>query len=296
MTRHSNSHGALPARRSLIPSAIAVAAACVAATACSAPEREPGFDRMEFANQPELDDGVVESAVEVIQGRVRPRPAGSPKAQKEALVVLPAPRCANQSDREGPSLSVGGVTSGALESPCRITSAGPGYISTNKNGYGTDETVALLQWAAGQMAAQFPGSPPLVIGAISKAEGGFYPPHKSHQSGRDVDIGFPRTDHGAKQFQPTDASTLDTERLWSLLDAWLASGRLGFVFMDYDLQAALYQDLLDHGFSERQLAPIFQYPAPKSAPQGLIRHAAGHADHLHVRFRCPETDKPGCVD
>ncbi len=263
---------------------------------CSTPRREPGFDRMEFANQPELDDGVVDSAVEVIQGRIRPRAAGGQAGQKELLLALPAPRCANQGERDGPSLSVGGVTSGSLESPCRIAAAGPGYVSTNKNGYGTDETVALLQWGAAQMAEQFPGSPPLVIGAISKPEGGFYPPHKSHQSGRDVDLGYPRTDRGARQFLPTDASTLDTERLWTLLDAWLASGRLGFVFMDYDLQAVLYQDLLDHGYSERQLEPIFQYPAAKSTPQGLIRHAAGHADHLHVRFRCPETDRPGCVD
>lgn len=264
--------------------------------ACGAAEREPGFDRMEFANQPELDDGVVDSAVEVINGRVRPRPTGSAKVPKESLLTLPAPRCANQNEREGPSMSVGGVTSGSLESPCRIAASGPGYVSTNKNGFGTEETIALLQWAAALMAEQFPGSPPLVIGAISKAEGGLYPPHKSHQSGRDVDLGYPRTDRAARQFLPTDSSTLDTERLWSLLDAWLASGRLGFVFMDYDLQAVLYQDLLDHGYSERQLSPIFQYPAAKSAPQGLIRHAAGHADHLHVRFRCPETDRPSCVE
>lgn len=264
---------------------------------CSGPERRSGFDRMEFADPSEMDDGVVDSAVVVIgTPRPRPRPQGGKARLPEPELSLPAPRCANQAERNGPSMSVGSVTSGSLESPCRIAASGPGYVSTNKNGYGTDETVALLQWAALQMAQQFPGSSPLVIGALSKPEGGFYPPHKSHQSGRDVDLGYPRVDKGARQFLPTDASSVDTERLWALLDAWLASGRLGFVFMDYDLQAVLYQDLLDGGYSEAQLEPLFQYPAPRSAPKGLIRHAAGHADHLHVRFRCPDSDRPNCVD
>lgn len=264
---------------------------------CGSPQQRGGFDRMEFAEAQELDDGVVDSAVVVIgPARPRPRPQGGKARLPEPELTLPAPRCANQAERNGPSMSVGSVTAGSLESPCRIAASGPGYVSTNKNGYGTDETVALLQWAALQMAQQFPGSPPLVIGAISKPEGGYYPPHKSHQSGRDVDLGYPRVDKGARQFLPTDAGSVDTERLWALLDAWLASGRLAFVFMDYDLQAVLYQDLLDGGYSEAQLDALFQYPAPRSTAKGLIRHAAGHADHLHVRFRCPESDRPNCVD
>ena len=270
--------------------------------ACSGPDRRgDGIDRMEFADDEALDDGVADSALEPIpriRVPLRPKTSG-PRNQRPVLsdVTLPAPRCANQADRNGPARSVGQVTSGALESGCRIAASGPGYQSTNKNGYGTDETIALLQWAAAQMAQQFPGSPPLVIGAIAKESGGLYPPHKSHQSGRDVDIGYPRSDRKLqKQFVPTDSGTIDNERLWALLEAWLATGKLGFVFMDYDLQAALYQDLLDVGYSEPQLDPIFQYPAGPTVARGLIRHATGHADHFHVRFRCPDSDRPGCVD
>lgn len=269
---------------------------------CGGPDRgDDRIDRMEFAEDEALDDGVADTAMESIP---RIRVPSRPKARNQALarpqwtdVSLPAPRCANQADRDGPSRSLGQVTGGSLHSPCRIAALGPGYLSSNKNGFGTDETIALLQWAAAQMAAQFPGKSPLVIGAISKSDGGHYPPHKSHQSGRDVDIGYPRSDNDVlKTFAKTTSGTLDTERLWSLLEALLASGRMSFVFMDYDLQAALVQDLRDVGYSDAQLAPLFQYPAGPNVPKGLVRHASGHADHFHVRFRCPDSDKPDCVE
>ncbi len=274
----------------------------VVAFGCSSPDRrDDGLDRMEFADDEALDDDVADSALEPIpriRVPLRPKSSGSRQQRPVATeVTLPAPRCANQAERNGPARSVGQVTDGALESGCRIASSGPGYHSTNKNGYGTDETIALLQWAAAQMSQQFPSSPPLVIGAIAKESGGFYPPHKSHQSGRDVDIGYPRTDRKLqRQFVPTDSGSIDNERLWALLEAWLATGRLGFVFMDYQLQAALYHDLLDVGYTEAQLDPIFQYPAGPAVPRGLIRHASGHADHFHLRFRCPDGDRPACID
>lgn len=285
-------------RRSIDAAALLTVAAWLG---CSAPERDDGIDRMVFADDEALEDGVADSALEPIPRirvplRPKARTGGIARPQLSDF-ALPAPRCANQADRNGPSRSLGQVTSGSLHSPCRIAQNGAGYVSTNKNGFATDETVALLQWAAAQMAAQFPGSPPLVIGALSKQDGGHYPPHKSHQSGRDADIGYPRTERTApRQFLPTTSATLDAERLWTVLEALLASGKLGFVFMDYELQAALYQGLLDVGYSEAQLQPVFQYPAGPGVPTGLVRHASGHADHFHVRFRCPDSDKPDCVE
>lgn len=275
-------------------------AVCISLS-CSAPERDGGIDRMEFADDEALEDGVADSALEPIPRirvplRPKSRPGGLNRPQLGDF-ALPAPRCANQAERDGPSRSLGQVTGGSLHSPCRIAASGPGYVSTNKNGFATDETVALLQWASAQMAAQFPGSPPLVIGALSKVDGGYYPPHKSHQSGRDADIGYPRTERATpKQFLLTTSGNLDAERLWTVLEALLATGKLGFVFMDYDLQAALYQGLVDVGYTEAQLGPVFQYPAGPTVPRGLVRHAAGHADHFHVRFRCPDSDKPDCVE
>jgi penicillin-insensitive murein endopeptidase len=256
---------------------------------------------MDFGDDRPLDDGIADSALEPIRMPARPRhpPDGSRPHSRQPLpdFALPAARCANADGRPAQSRSLGQVTSGTLENPCQLPSSNPGVIAVSKNAYGTDETIALLQWAGAQMAQQFPASSPLVVGGIAKPEGGFYPPHKSHQSGRDVDIGYPRTDRGGlRRFELTQPGNLDTERLWSVLEAWLASGKLTFVFMDYELQAVLYQDLLEVGYSETQLEPLFQYPSGPTVPRGLIRHASGHADHFHVRFRCPQADKPQCID
>ncbi len=271
------------------------------AQGCSGADlRDRGFDRMEFVDDSAVeggDDGIADSALEPIarvRVPVRPRNVGRnglPDAN------LPAAQCANASGRDGPAHSLGAVTSGSLDNACQLPVSGPGYRSTNKNGFGTDETIALLQRAGQQLNQQFQGTTPLIIGGISKPEGGFYPPHKSHQSGRDVDIGYPLTIRGgAKHFVPTDSGNIDTERLWAVLEALLTTGKLSFVFMDYELQSLLYDDLLAVGYREEQLEPLFQYPAGPAVPRGLIRHAAGHADHFHVRFRCPDGDKPMCQD
>lgn len=279
----------------------AVGCAVAGGLGCGGAERDGGWDRMEFAEE-SAEDGVADSALEPI-GRVRVpvRPKNRPARAASGLgspdAALPPPRCSNDSERTGPSRSTGQVTAGGLENGCRMAPSGPGFVAVNRNSWGTDETISLLQLAARQQAQEFPGSPPLVIGAISKQDGGNYPPHKSHQSGRDVDIGYPHTGRvQPRQFMATDAGNIDTERLWSVLESWLSTGRLSFVFMDYDLQAVLYQDLQAVGYSEAQLDPIFQYPAGPAVARGLVRHAAGHADHFHVRFRCPDSDKPVCQD
>ncbi len=258
-------------------------------------KRKP-VDRMVFHDAPE------ENAYERIplppqRVRVQARPnsatvgnvAGAPTFQ------MPTPVC--QPPKDQPSKSIGPPTDGQLVDACRIPCQGPGYIAVSPNAFGTDNTVALLQLAAAQVNQQFQGVPSVVVGAISAENGGFLKPHKSHQSGRDVDIAYLRTTKGQpKRFEPTDASNLDTERTWAFLEALLSTGEVGWVFMDYEIQALLYEALLDNGWTEQGLAPIFQYPAGANVARGVIRHATGHADHFHVRFRCPERDKPECVD
>ncbi len=284
--------------RLLLHAALVAVVASLAACSDAAPQRKKRrpVDRMVFR------DGPDENAFERIplppqRVRVQARShsttvgnvAGTPNFQ------MPVAICQPQKDQ--PSRSIGPTTDGQLVDGCRIPSTGLGYIAVNGNAYGTDSTVALLEMAAAQTIRQFQGAPAVVIGAISADGGGFLKPHKSHQSGRDVDIAYLRTTKGQpKRFELTDSSNLDAERTWSFLEALLSTGEVGLVFMDYEIQALLYDALLDNGWTEQSLSPIFQYPAGASVPRGVIRHATGHADHFHVRFRCPEGDKPDCVD
>lgn len=268
--------------------------------ACSdqAPQRKKRrpVDRMVFRDEP--DENAFEKIplppqrVRVQRGRHVAVVGGT---QSAANFAMPAPICLPPKDQ--PSRSIGPTTDGQLIDACKIPSVGPGYMAVSPNAYGTDTTVALLQLAANQVKQQFPQTPSVVIGAISAPTGGFLKPHKSHQSGRDVDIAYLRTIQAQpKRFELTDSSNLDAERTWAFLETLLTSGEVGLIFMDYEIQALLYEALLDNGWTEQGLQPLFQYPAGPNVPRGVIRHAIGHADHFHVRFRCPEADKPECVD
>lgn len=279
---------------------VLLASVTVAATACSdaAPQRKKRrpVDRMVFRDAPE------ENAYERIplppqRVRVQARAHTTTVGNVAGTAPFQMPQVVCQNEKDGPSRSIGPTTDGQLVNGCRIPPQGQGYIAVSPNAYGTDNTVALLEMASAQVFRQYQGAPAVVIGAISADGGGFLKPHKSHQSGRDVDIAYLRTSKGQpKRFEFTDASNLDAERTWAFLEALLSTGEVGWIFMDYEIQALLYEALLDNGWTEQSLTPIFQYPAGANVSRGVIRHATGHADHFHVRFRCPEGDKPECVD
>ena len=254
-------------------------------------ERELGVDEMVFA-----DDSAV---VTIPSWKPPPRPrraATSTATPQPRSGPLPGPVCDGSHD--SPSRSMGEATSGSLQDACRMPATGPGWVAVNRpSSFGTDEAVAMLQWAAAQVVAQYPGSQAVVFGALSAESGGTLRPHKSHQSGRDVDISYFHTDkRNLRRFEATDAGNLDSERTWAFLETLLYTGEVAFVFMDYNLQAVLYADLLDSGWTEEGLAGLFQYPAGPGVPRGVLRHASGHADHFHVRFRCAAKDKPDCAD
>jgi len=263
------------------------------AGACSAPEERPNYvDRMHF-----VDDDAVEPIVpnprhvrlpagtRIRQPRNR-RPTAAPRA-------LGAPRCANRKDV--PSRSPGKATAGRLENGCLFPKRGPGWVRRNKAGWGTDRTVAILQWALAEVVQLHRGTVPVVVGALSRENGGRLRPHRSHRSGRDVDIGyFASNNEALPHFRRMHSGNIDIEKTWTLIGALLHTGLVHYIFVDYNLQALMVRHLEDEGVDARTLHKVFQYPAGRSARRGIIRHARGHADHLHVRFRCIPEDGDEC--
>lgn len=154
------------------------------------------------------------------------------------------------------------------------------------NAWGTPRTVALLRDAIRTYARENQG-PKVRVGDISLPGGGPFPPHLSHQEGRDVDVGYVL--RGAKKneryFHPATADNLDLPRTWALLEALLATNEVGYVFMDYELQKLLYAHAEGAGVGSERLAELFQYPRGRRASRGVIRHWKGHRGHFHVRFR-----------
>ena len=164
---------------------------------------------------------------------------------------------------------------------------GPGYVvKTPAHAWGTPRAVEAIREAVRAYHRGRPEGPDVHVGDLSKKEGGPFPPHISHQAGRDVDIGYVLQGALAHQRRFTNATrlNLDRDRTWALLGSLLDTNAVGYVFMDYEIQRLLYDQALAAGEDPRRLAEVFQYPRGPSAAHGKIRHWPGHHNHFHVRF------------
>ena len=84
--------------------------------------------------------------------------------------------------------------------------------------------------------------------------------------------------------------TLDIEKNWFVLEYFLKTQKVQYIFIDYDLQKYFYEYAKSRGYSDAQLSKMIQYPNGKKSYHAIIRHSKGHADHFHVRFVCASTD------
>ena len=142
--------------------------------------------------------------------------------------------------------------------------AGEGYrVARPPKAYGRATTITgILAGVAAFRSCAGPDAPELVIGNISRLGGGHLPPHASHQTGRDVDIGLPDGIHNR----------------WCLLRAFMVP-EIEYVFYDGVLlgQAAAHAQAM--GGEDAQLANL------EIGPDRKVRHWKGHRDHIHVRFK-----------
>jgi hypothetical protein len=160
-------------------------------------------------------------------------------------------------------------------------------IKRDHNVYGTARTIRLIGQVADRYAKRADGGPKLRIGDISKAGGGPLGGHLSHQEGNDLDIGLVLGGDAANRlhFSGANADNLDLRRTWILIEEFIATGEVRVIYLDYEVQALLYEYAKQNGVSKAKLDEYFQYPRGTGRTRGLIRHWRGHKNHLHVRFR-----------
>ncbi len=195
--------------------------------------------------------------------------------------------------RRLPSESVGGAACGRLVNGV-VLPEHPGYELRNPSrSYATEETAEHITRAFDAVLAAHPRSPRTRVHDLSLPEGGPMDDHRSHQSGRDVDIIYyqRRCPGRVCPFRTVAPSELDVARTWTLLEHWLRAGTAELVFVDHALQAPLYEHARAQGATRGQLSRWFQYPRPPGEPVGVIRHFPNHRNHVHVRFVCPEGDE-----
>ena len=166
--------------------------------------------------------------------------------------------------------------------------SGPGFeVLDRRRAWGTMLTVSRVAEVLSTHYMKYPDAPPLLVGDISRKGGGFLSPHRSHRRGRDVDIRYPLLKPD-KRYVPATADTWDLKRTWSLIRAFIKTGDVEYIFVDYKLQKTLHAHAQKKGLSEEQLLELFQYPRHKRAMTGIIRHEKGHKTHFHVRFKAGE--------
>ncbi len=171
--------------------------------------------------------------------------------------------------------------------------------------YGTAELVGLIERVADAVFALHPG-PKLVVGDLSRPRGGRNPPHRSHQSGRDADIGFYLVDAAGNSAQPDrfvslrrdgcgrireDRFCFDAMRNWALLAALVQDegARVQYVLIAPDIRRRLLEEGRRQGAPAELIDRVSLVTEPHSGSHS-------HRSHFHVRIYCPTDDRPGCID
>jgi penicillin-insensitive murein endopeptidase len=133
---------------------------------------------------------------------------------------------------------------------------------------------------------------PIYIGDLGQARGGPTPTgHRSHQNGLDVDLFYgPSAKLGAssgKAKRTVDLASVVDLRTHKMLPAWnRGAARL--------LELAATQPSVDRVFVNPAVKRALCRGDARGSWLAKLRPWWGHADHFHVRLRCPATS-PECT-
>lgn len=190
------------------------------------------------------------------------------------------------------SVSVGKANGGALLNGVRMPDDGNWEIIDPGRAYATQETIDYLVTAVEAVNEAFPeGTHPMYVGHLSRLGGGYLRPHRSHQSGRDVDLGYYYVPERAEWYRPATEHTLDRARTWTFVRALVTQTDVEYIFISTRVQKLLKEYALSIGEDPQWLDSIFEYRSRN--PEPIIRHTWGHRTHMHVRFYNPKAQAVG---
>jgi murein endopeptidase len=182
------------------------------------------------------------------------------------------------------SISVGHPHAGFLFNAVQLPESRYWVRTVPELSWGTEETIIDLTRCIRKVHEQFPHSQPVMIGAISAERGGPLPPHKSHRTGRDVDVYLFR-ENGGKWYRAATAADLDRPRSWALMRAFATETDVDMILLDRKLQALLEAYALSIGEDPVFVEDLFH--GRGRWPNPLVKHVPGHVAHMHVRFTSP---------
>ncbi len=245
-------------------------------------------------------------------------------AWASALLVT-ASGCVGFFAHAGPeSVSIGTHSRGALIGAIALPEQGDGYLihsDWRKRGrnFAIEELVVGLTRSFAKVQQTAPGGA-AYVGDLSLRRGGRTSLHRSHESGRDVDIfyyatgaddrplvdlptmlrfaadgrvaGWAPGGAGRRIREPLPEARFDERRNWSLLAALLSQPdiEVQWIFMSKPLADLCLQEAERAGANPALLARAREILRQPSDSQP-------HDDHMHVRVFCPSHDRAfGCLD
>jgi penicillin-insensitive murein endopeptidase len=254
------------------------------------------------------------------------------------VFIGPLAGCVGLFAEDGSSVSVGTHARGALLRGVELPEEGAGYRvpepwRVRHRQFATEEVVRWLTGAFGRVAREYPGSL-AEVGDLSSQGGGRSFQHKSHGSGRDVDIFYYAVDRAGQPLRPDRAMfrfnaageavgwsppTPDRDRRHPPLSlrslARLIHDPLPPARFDARRTWALVRAMLSDPsvevqwiFIHRALADLLLREGPTADDDpALVARAAAlmhqpsdaqpHDDHMHVRVYCEPSDRAlGCQD
>ncbi|HET7501862.1 MAG TPA: penicillin-insensitive murein endopeptidase [Kofleriaceae bacterium] len=212
---------------------------------------------------------------------------------------------------DGTTISVGKPSHGYLIDGARLPDGGEGFVTREvwrqrENRYGTDELIGLVTAVARRMHASVPDVRLVVADLSGNGGGERHAFHRSHQSGRDVDLLYYMRDASGQPFEPdamhvfnaaaraADGTglTVDVPRTWLLVKELILAPEapVQWVFMYEPIARRLIEYAQQSGEPEEVVAR-----ARKTLKQP--GDSARHDDHMHVRVYCSPADRAyGCLD
>ncbi len=189
------------------------------------------------------------------------------------------------------SISIGKPHTGYLVNGVKMPEGPEWILSIPDHAWGTEETVEALIHCIRKVHQEIPDTPRVILGSLSSERGGRLPPHKSHRTGRDVDIHFYLSKRSPnKWYEVATADNLDRRRTWALIRTIVTDTDVEMILIDQSVQNLLEEYALANGEDPEWIKELFHDVRPYSA---LIRHVPGHTGHMHVRFVSPFARKRG---
>jgi penicillin-insensitive murein endopeptidase len=180
--------------------------------------------------------------------------------------------------------------------PLPAESTGIMAKSPGKNNYGTDLTVSMLKAAAKEVNRVVPNKVAFRVTSISAQYGGKLSPHSSHQSGLDIDVGFPSTDKttvfgtacaprdGNKCAAGATVSDAFDEKRFYLFQKSLNCADKAPVMAMF-LDKVIKRHMCN--WAKNNLDDLDQKNSCTAKIFRALHHENGHHNHIHIRLKCP---------